>query len=325
MNITKEEFKSINTKQNIFEYTLTNKNGLRIKIINYGSTISSIEIPTVNGLQNIVLGFNNLDNYLSFEYIENCPYFGATIGRFANRINKGQFILNNKKYQLYCNQQPHHLHGGKVGFDKKFWDAEIIHGEKNTSFLKMTYISPDMEEAFPGNVKINIIYSLTEDNQFTIEYFAVTDKATPINITNHTYFNLTGEKSSILNHRLKINADKYLITDERLIPTGEIKDVANTDFDFRKSKTIKQKFDNSFVLNKDNSLSVLSSPDEKVSVEIKTTQPSMQLYTGYYKTISGIALEPQAFPDAPNHANFSSCVLNPNDTYYQKTKYKFNF
>lgn len=323
-------------------YTLKNENGIVIKITNYGGIITEILTPDRNGkLGNIALGFDNLEQYLAGH-----PNFGALIGRYGNRIAGAQFTLDGVTYQLNANNGPNTLHGGIVGFDDVLWDAEVI-GCDERAVLKLTYLSPDGQEGYPGNLKATVSYELLMDKLF-ITYEAETDKATVVNLTNHTYFNLAGE-GTILDHILYINASKYTPVNEELIPTGELAFVEGTPFDFRKPRAIGERFDelgndpvgydHNFVLDGSEGEQILAAKvlDPKTGryVEVLTTEPGMQFYTGNFldgslasgKTVfeqhSGLCLETQHFPDSPNQPDFPSTVLRPGEKYITQTIFKF--
>ncbi len=328
----------------VFLYTLTNKNGVQVKISNYGGTITSWITPDKSGTaSSIVLGFDSLQGYL-----QKPPYFGATIGRYGNRIAKGKFSIGKTGYTLATNDGPNHLHGGLKGFDKVVWDAAPP--VDSVPSLTLNYLSKDGEEGYPGNLKVTVKYTLTDDNELKLDYTATTDKPTPVNLTNHSYFNLTGNAShTILKHVLQINADNYTPVDSTLIPTGEIKPVKNTSFDFTSAKAIgaridsvKGGYDHNFVLNrKDGSLqqvAVLSDSLSGRKLEVFTTEPGLQFYSGNFldgklKTPAGIAiqqhaalcLETQHFPDSPNKPNFPSTILEPGKEYHSETVYKVSW
>ena len=325
-------------------YTLTNKNGVQVKITNYGGIVTSWITPDKNGAKSdIVLGFDSLQGYLSKP-----PYFGAIIGRYGNRIGKAQFKLDGNTYKLAANNGVNSLHGGEKGFDKVVWDATA--SSDNTS-LTLNYLSKDGEEGFPGNLKVTVTYTLTDDDELLIQYDAETDKATPVNLTNHSYFNLTGDVSNtILNHTVWIDADKFTPVDNTLIPTGELKPVKGTPFDFTTPHRIGERiesvpgaapggYDHNFVLNnQDNSLKLVAYVTDSVSgrkLEVFTTEPGLQFYTGNFlngsiisrdgKAInknSAFCLETQHYPDSPNKPDFPSVILNPGDKYHTETKYK---
>ncbi|MBK6281580.1 MAG: galactose mutarotase [Draconibacterium sp.] len=273
-------------------FTLKNENKLVVKIASYGAIITSIEMPDISGnVENIVCGFDKLETYISDEYLGSYPYFGAIIGRFGNRIAKGNLEIDGKLYKMAINNGPNHLHGGKIGFDRRLFDAEVFENEKEIG-VKLTYLSPDMEENYPGNLKVICIYTLNNKNELGIEYIAETDKTTVVNLTNHTYFNLTAGKENILNHELELTATKMTeMTDQ--IPTGKIIPVAGTPFDFNISKKINHRmsevpmgYDDNFVLdNESGKLKYIGTLKETKSgrkVEVLTTQPGVQVYTGYW-------------------------------------------
>lgn len=341
MEIKKELFGKIGEKE-VYLFTLENKAGIKLQVTNYGGIVTSIIVPDKNDkFDDIVLGYDSLKGYL----IET-PYFGAIVGRCANRISYGKFTLDGKEYQLATNEGVHHLHGGIEGFDKKIWEPSAF-VDDSSSNLKLTYHSPDGEEGYPGNLDVTVVYTLTNDNKFQIEYTAKTDKATPINLTHHTYFNLAGTSGrNILDHILMIDADKYCVTNPDLTPTGEIRDVANTNMDFRTPITIGARigmvaggYDHNYVLNnhgKFGKVAELYDPKSGRDIEVFTTEPGIQFYSGnfldgsivgeyglVYQKNYGLCLETQHFPDSPNHPNFPNNILRPDETYKQLTIYKF--
>ena len=326
-------------------FTLENDKKLTVKITNYGGIITSIVMPDKNGdVENVVCGFSKLEDYLSDEYLGSYPYFGALIGRFGNRIAKGHLEIAGKVYEMAINNGPNHLHGGKIGFDRRLWDAKPFEKE-NAVGVELSYLSPHLEENYPGNLKVKCVYSLNNNNELVIEYFAETDQPTVVNLTNHSYFNLTGGKENILNHKLKLNANKMTVMEEQ-IPTGEIVSTDDTPFDFSEFKTFKQDldklptgYDDNFVLDNDEgklkSAGTLKEEKSGRQIDVSTTQPGMQLYTGYwipeltidgekkFGSYSGVALETQHYPDTPHHEKFPSTLLLPGETYDEKTVYKF--
>ncbi len=344
MKIEKQPFGILPDGAEAQIFTLSNNN-ISVKITNYGAIITGIEMPGKNGeIENIVCGFKKLDTYLSSEYLGSYPYFGAIIGRFGNRIAKGNLVIEGKTYQMAINNGPNHLHGGKIGFDRRLFEAETFQTE-NEIGLKLTYNSPDGEENYPGNLKVICIYSLNEKNELGIEYHAETDKTTVVNLTNHSYFNLTGGKENIMNHELFLNATQITEMVEQ-IPTGKIVDVKGTPFDFTTPKKINHAidkmpmgYDDNYVLgNETGELKLIGWLKENNSgrkVEVYTTQPGMQVYTGYWNPeliidgekkfgrFSGIALETQHYPDSVNQPGFPSTLLHPGEKYLQKTVYKF--
>lgn len=328
-------------------YTLTNTNGMTAKVMTYGAILTELDVPDRDGkLGDVVLGFDNLKDYLAGH-----PYFGATVGRVANRIAKGRFKLDGKEYKLATNNGPNALHGGVKGFDKVVWRGEPDSLPDGVA-VKLTYLSRDGEEGYPGTLTATVVYTLRNDNSLLIEYEAKTDKATPVNLTNHTYFNLAGAKSGdILGHNVTLFADKYTPTDDTLIPTGEIKPVKDTPLDFTKPTRIGARieqlkgdpggYDHNFVLNKDGKELALAARVHEAktgrTMEMLTTEPGVQFYTGnfldgkqtgrggvVYKKHGGFCLEAQHFPDSVNHADFPSMILQPGQTYRQTTIYKFS-
>jgi len=323
-------------------FTLTNKKGTVVKVSNYGLIITEIHTTDRNGkLGNIVLGFDNLA-----QYQKGHPFFGAIAGRVANRIAKGKFTLEGKEYALAVNNGPNHLHGGKKGFDKQVWEAKPL-AEKNA--IEFHYVSKDGEEGYPGNLDVTVTYTLTDDNELRIDYRAKTDKATPINLTNHSYFNLAGSGDT-LGTEMFINADRYTAVDNTLIPTGELAPVKGTALEFTKPKPMAdgieelKKFpggyDHNFVLNSGGNKLGLAArayePKNGRVLEVHTTEPGVQLYNGIgldgklvgvggvsYVKYGGFCLETQHFPDAINQPSFPSVVLKPGDTFKSTTIFKF--
>lgn len=339
--IKKEKWGNVDGKD-ISLFTITNQNGIIIKLCNYGGIITSISTPNKEGrLDDIVLGYDKLD-----DYIKEHPYFGAIVGRYANRIAKGKFILDSDRYELAVNNGINHLHGGIKAFDKMIWDAIEFKNSKEAG-IELSYISADGEEGYPGNLVVKVTYSLTNENELIIKYHATTDKATPVNLTHHSYFNLTGSMDQdILNHNLWINADRYTPVDSMLIPTGTFEDVTNTPMDFRKKTIIGKRieqveggYDHSYVLNGGSELKKAAELSEKSTgrkIEVFTTEPGMQFYTGnfldgsligkneiIYKKHCGLCLETQHFPDSPNQPKFPNTILRPGEIFSSKTVYKF--
>ncbi len=336
--------------KNVDQYTLTNKNGIVLKVTNYGGIVTSLMLPDRNGVMgDVTLGYNDVDSY-----VKNTPYFGAIIGRYGNRIGKGKFTLDGKEYTLQVNNGQNTLHGGIKGFDKVVWDAKEVKG-KGAAGVEFTYISKDGEEGYPGTLQAKVVYWLTDDNTWKIEYTATTDKPTVVNLTNHAYWNLAGAGSDILGHELTLNADTYTPVDEGLIPTGELPSVEGTPMDFRKPTAIGARinqdfeqlifgkgYDHNWVLNqkKPGEMSLaatLYDPKSGRVVEISTQEPGIQFYSGnfldgtitgkngtVYKHRTGLCLETQHFPDSPNKANFPSTVLKPGETYKTVTVHKFS-
>ena len=337
--ISKESWGNVDN-DSVYLYTLTNAKGTVVKITNYGGIVTSFVTEDKAGNKsNIVLGFDSLAGYL-----EKPPYFGALIGRYGNRIGDATFTLDGKEYTLAANNGKNALHGGLKGFDKVVWTPTVMNDTIPT--LMLSYMSKDGEEGYPGNLKVMVHYTLTNDDELKIEYSATTDKATPVNLTNHSYFNLTGDvNNTILGHTLMIAADHYTPVDTTLIPTGEIKAVKGTPFDFTAAKPIGKDidsvpggYDHNFVLNnKDGSLQKVAVLADSVSgrtLEVYTTEPGLQFYTGNFLdgkfTVNGtpvkyrtaLCLETQHFPDSPNKPEFPSTILQPGTTYQSTTIYK---
>jgi aldose 1-epimerase len=326
------------------QFTLSNKNGMTVKIINYGATVTDVLVSDSTGkTTDVVLGFDDLDGYL-----HNTSYFGCIVGRYANRIAKGKFTLDKKTYSLATNDNGNHLHGGTVGFDKVIWQATPIRMTDGTALL-LKYTSKDSEEGYPGTLTALVTYTLTNNNELKIAYEATTDKSTPVNLTHHSYFNLAGAgNGDILQHQMMINADKFTVVDKHLIPTGVLQNVIGTSLDFTSPHTIGERianveggYDHNFVLRKtSNSLSLAARVYEPTSgrmMEVYTTEPGLQFYSGNfldgntigkgstaYKKHFGFCLEAQHYPDSPNHPKFPSVILKPGDTYRQTTIYKFS-
>ncbi len=329
-------------------YTFTNESGASVSITNYGGAVTKIIVPDKNGaMADVVLGFDKIEGYLGDN-----PFFGCITGRYANRIAKGKFSLDGTDYTLATNNEPNHLHGGLKGFDKKIWQASIGNNGSNPT-LTLTDTSPDGEEGYPGNLKSSVTYTWTQDNALRIDYQATTDKATVVNLTNHSYFNLAGEGTqSVLDHELQLNAAHYTPIDSTSIPTG-IEPVAGTPFDFTKSTPVGERieqdhpqlknghgYDHNYVLKKEKSdklitAAIVKDPNSGRTLTVQTTETGIQLYTGnflkevagkdghVYKKNSALCLEAQTFPDSPNQKTFPSPILRPGETYTQTTIYQF--
>jgi aldose 1-epimerase len=346
-NMSKESFGKTPEGQEVHRFLLTNKNGLTAKVMTYGAILTELNVPDRSGkLADVVLGFDNLEGYLAGH-----PYFGATTGRVANRIARGKFTLEGKEYALATNNGPNHLHGGDKGLDKRVWTAEEVKSEAGPG-VGFSYRSPDGEEGYPGNLDIQVTYVLTDQNELKIDYQATTDKATPVNLTNHSYFNLAGAgDGDILGHELMIAADRYTPVDATSIPTGEILAVKGTPMDFTQPMAIGARigqltgepggYDHNYVLNGQNGSLALAArvydPKSGRVLEISTTEPGIQLYTGnyldgkltgkggkVYKKRYGLCLEAQHYPDSVHHPHFASIILKPGATYKQTTVHKFS-
>lgn len=344
MSLEKSLFGKTQTGQEAQLFTCTNKNGLVLKLTDYGATVVAVETPDRSGKRaNINLGF---DNVRGFE--GDHPYFGATVGRFANRIAKARFTLDGKEYTLAANNGPNHLHGGLKGFNRVMWRAEEVKTGDEVG-VRFSYLSPDGEEGYPGNLKVTALYTLNNDNELKMEFTATTDKATVLNLTNHNYWNLSGAYTgSIYDHVLMIAADKYVPTDETLIPTGGTASVQGTPLDFTTPKPIGQDirkidtdpvgYDHCYVLRSQSGTLALAArvkdPDTGRVMEVYTTQPGMQLYTGNFLTGKeaeggarqhhAFCLETQHLPDSPNQKDFPSTVLRPGETFKETTVHKFS-
>lgn len=333
-------------------FTLKNKAGMTVKATNYGAIITSILVPDRDGaLADVALGYDRLEDYTN---AVDKPYFGAVVGRYGNRIAGGAFTLDGETYSLLKNNGENHLHGGAIGFDKVVWDAEY---DQAANRLALTYQAKDGEEGYPGNLRVSVTYTLTEDNELIVDYHATTDRATPVNLTQHSYFNLKGEgEGQILDHELMLNASRYTPVDETLIPTGELSPVAGTPFDFTTSKAIGRDieqdheqlafglgYDHNWVLDKDgqeDGLTLAARVIEPTSgrvLEVRTTQPGVQFYCGNfldgrlrgksgrpYLHRGGFCLETQHFPDSPNQPNFPSKILRPGEEYQSRTVFAFS-
>ncbi|HVF21555.1 MAG TPA: aldose epimerase family protein [Pyrinomonadaceae bacterium] len=332
MQISKRQF-GVADDQDVSLYSLTNDNGVEVSITNYGGAVVSLKAPDRDGeFADVVLGFETLE-----EYVTNPLYFGGLIGRHANRIGLGKFWLNGTQFQLTQNNGANHLHGGAKGFDKHVW--QVV---DDTSALRLEYFSPDGEEGYPGNLKAEVTYTLSPDNELKTEYTATTDRETIVNLTNHSYFNLAG-RGEILGHELTLHAGAFTPVSKELIPTGEIKPVQDSEMDFRKGRPIAHGgYDHNFALSNYDRSSLqpaarLYEPKCGRVLEILTTEPGMQFYSGnfldgsfngkggvVYYQYTGLCLEPQHFPDAPNHANFPSTVLRPGEVYRHVSVYRFS-
>jgi len=331
-------------------FTLTNARGTEVRATNYGGIIVSLRVPDRAGRPgDVVLGYESLDGYLKAT-----PYFGAIVGRYGNRIAKGAFTLDGHTYRLVTNNGPNHLHGGTRGFDKVVWKADPFEGAAGVGVV-LSYTSPDGEEGYPGNLNARVTYTLTDRNELAFEYVATTDKATPVNLTQHSYFNLAGEGTrDVLDHQLTIDADRFTPVDATLIPTGVLAPVAGTPFDFRKPAAIGARigqkdeqlvfgggYDHNFVLNRKGPGPVrvirVAEPTTGRVMEVSTTEPGVQFYTGnfldgsitgkgghVYRRRYGLCLETQHFPDSPNHPSFPSTILRPGEEYRSKTVLAFS-
>lgn len=348
--IEKKLYGTLPDNNQVFLYTLKNSSGMKVEISEFGAAVVSLYVPDREGnLADVVLGYDSLSGY-----VNGSSYFGAIVGRYGNRIAKGKFTMDGKDYQLTVNSGTNHLHGGAKGFDKVSWKGEPIESETDPA-LKLTYVSKDGEEGYPGTATVIVTYTLTNDNELRIDYEGSTDKTTILNPTHHSYFNLAGNlKNKILDHELMINAETFTPVDGNLIPTGELRQVENTPFDFRKPQKIGSRinekdeqlkfglgYDHNWVLNdyyKGVRLAAdLYDPQSGRYMEVLTDQPGLQFYSGNfldgsaigknsiaYAHRTGLCLEAQIFPDSPNKKNFPSAVLKPGEIYRQTTIYKFS-
>jgi aldose 1-epimerase len=346
--ISRQPFGETKEGKPVYLYTLRNQHGAEARISNYGGLVISLKVPDRNGkLGDVVLGYDKLSDYL-----KDSPYFGALIGRYGNRIAKGKFTLEGKEYTLATNNYPNALHGGIKGFDKVVWEAAFIAGVEGPS-LKLSYLSKDGEEGYPGNLSVTALYTLTHDNALKLEFAATTDKDTVVNLTHHSYFNLAG-KGTILNHVVMIPADKFTPVDSTLIPTGELKAVDGTPFDFRKPTAIGARinqddeqlkfgkgYDHNWVINKPPGqfglMARVTEPTTGRVMEVYSDEPGLQFYSGnfldgtlkgkggwVYQFRDGFCMEPQHYPDSPNKPEFPSVVLKPGQTFRNTIVYKFS-
>lgn len=351
-SVVQKAFGKTNDGETVQNFQLTNKNGMVATVSTYGATLISLMVPNADGNKtNIVLGFDNIE-----QYQRESPYFGSTVGRVANRIAGGEFELDSQKYKLAINNGPNTLHGGLKGFDKRIWRAEPFESQSERG-VAFSYVSADMEEGFPGKLTASVKYTLTDDGEIKIDYEARTTKPTPINLTNHSYFNLRGAgNGDVLAHQLMLYADKYTPVDETLIPIGVLKDVEGTPMDFRHATAIGAHigkvsggYDHNYVLNKStlDASGIASNPEVILAAEVRepesgrrllmyTSEPGVQFYSGNfldgsvignggtYKKHYGFCLEAQHFPDAVHHKNFPSVILEPGEVYRQTTIYKLS-
>lgn len=350
VSITSSDFGTAASGEKVSKYTLENKNGIQVDIITYGGRITSLRTPDKDGnMENVVLGFDSIE-----QYQKDNPFFGALIGRYGNRIAKGKFSLEGTEYMLAQNNGQNSLHGGEKGFDKRVWDAKTEEHDDSVKLI-LTYLSKDMEEGFPGNLSTTVTYTLNTDNSLDVLYEAKTDKTTVVNLTQHAYFNLSGDFSNtILDHIVEIDADTFLPVDSGLIPTGELAPVESTPFDFREAKLVGKDinadnkqielgggYDHCWVLNDQStgyrSVATAYHPETGRNLEVLTDEPGIQFYTGNfldgtllapnngtYAKRSGFCLETQHYPDSPNQPQFPSVTLEPGEAYSTKTTFKFS-
>jgi aldose 1-epimerase len=348
IEISRKPFGQTADGKEVYLFTLRNASGAEALISNYGGLVTSLKMPDRSGrISDVVLGYDNLA-----DYIKETPYFGALIGRYGNRIARGKFTLDGQDYHLATNNYPNTLHGGVKGFDKVVWEPTLLTTPQGAS-LKLTYLSKDGEEGYPGNLSVTVVYTLTEDNALKVEYTATTDQDTVVNLTQHSYFNLAG-KGTILDHVVMIPADKFTVIDSTLIPTGELRPVQGTPFDFRKPTPIGARinqddeqlkfgkgYDHNWVVNKPlgefGLMARVTEPTSGRVLEVLSSEPGLQFYSGnfldgtlkgkggqVYQFRSGFCMEPQHYPDSPNRPEFPSVVLKPGQTYHNTIVFRFS-
>lgn len=344
MRVIKDAFGALPGGAAVEIYTLTSSSGVEARLMTYGAILVSLKAPDRSGkLDDIVLGHDSLDGY-----VKQSPYFGAIVGRYGNRIARGRFALGGVHHQLATNDGPNHLHGGVRGFDKVVWEAEPLR-EADAVGVRFRYLSRDGEEGYPGNLDVTVTYRLTNADELRIDYEATTDRATPVNLTHHSYWALAGQGSrDILDHELTLDADRYVVVDEALIPTGELRDVRGTPFDFTSPRAIGERiaevpggYDHSFVLRSGGGPMALAArlhePTTGRVMEIATTEPGIQLYSGnfldgtitgkggrVYRKHHGLCLETQHLPDSPNRPEFPSTILEPGEMFRSATIHRFS-
>lgn len=350
MKIKKENFGQLSDGRNVDIFTISHPGGSEVKITNYGAALVSVKVPDKNGIfEDVLLGFDELEKYEKIR-----AYYGAIVGRYGNRIGKGKFTIDGKEYQIPINDGENSLHGGFNGFDRQLWEVKDFSVDTG-AYVKLYYFSKDGEEGYPGNMEVTVVYRFTLDHEIKIDYVMTTDAKTVKNVTNHAYFNLSGNvRKDILDHQLMLNAETFTPVDKGLIPTGEIRSVKNTPFDFRQPKAIGEHinveneqlkfglgYDHNWILsNVDDKLKLAGSiyePESGRFMEIFTTEPSIQFYSGnfmdgshaghsgkVYQYREAMCLETQHYPDSPNHSNFPSTLLNPGEIYRSSTIYKFS-
>jgi aldose 1-epimerase len=347
-DVTSAPFGQTDDGKPIELYTLSNQHGMKVAIATYGATVINLIVRDRDGKpDDVALGFDTIQPYFT-----QSPFFGSTIGRYANRIAKGRFQLDGQTYQIPINDPPNALHGGPIGFDKQLWKARVI--SSSPASLELTLRSPDGDQGFPGNLDVSVTFTVTDQNELQMSYQATTDKPTIVNLTNHTYFNLAGAgNGNILAEILRINADKYTPCDDTQIPTGEIKSIADTVVDFRTPKAVGARlavkdptsnpirYNENYVLNQGSKVGLnlaaeLYDPESGRVLEVLTDQPGLEFYTGsflngmrgkggkLYEPYYALCLETQHYPDSPNHSNFPSTALRPGETYKTETIYRFS-
>ncbi|TRX59976.1 galactose mutarotase [Fulvivirga sp. M361] len=347
MQIKKRHFGTYQD-QNIDQYILTNNQGMRVKIITYGATITSMTIPGERGDLDLVCGFDTLEGYFSAAYSKNAPYFGCTVGRYASRIKDGKFSLNGIDYTLAVNDGSNHLHGGVKGFDKKVWRAEVMQDREEPRVV-MFLSSPHLEEGYPGNVEVEVSFGLNHKNELSIRYSAVTDQATPLSLTNHTYFNLSGFKHTIENHKAIIFSDKHLAPDQTNVPVGAVENLSGSPADLSGGKLLKSAFEgletgfeHYFLFDKKwgerTKAAMFTDTDTGRTLEIETTEPGMLFYSGYftsdelrresgpqYGKYRGFCCETHRYPNGPNIKNAPGSITGPGEKYTSETIYRLGW
>lgn len=353
--VEREPFGLTPSGDSVDVYTVSNGEGMEMRVTNFGGIIVFLAVPGREASEDVVLGFDSLEGYTDTAYEQANPYFGAIIGRYGNRIDDAQFSLNGQTYTLDANNGPNHLHGGEPGFDELIWTAEPFETADSAGVV-LRRVSPDGEEGYPGRLEAEVTYALTRGNALSISYRATSTKPTPVNLTQHSYFNLEGEgDGTILDHELTIQADSFTPVDSTLIPTGEYRSVDGTPFDFREPTPIGARidaenrqleiaggYDHNFVVSREEGdtlrqVARLYAPESGREMEILTTEPGLQFYSGNfldgsltgksgaaYPKHAGLALETQHFPDSPNQPNFPSTILRPGETYTSRTVYRFS-
>ena len=336
-NCVAKVFGALPDGRGVNAYTLSNSGSMEVTIINYGATITSLKVPDENGsITDVVLGFDTIEDYINSFSLPGAPYFGSVVGRYAGRIKSATFNIDGQQYNLAANNNGNTLHGGKIGFSRKYWQMQHLHGGENPS-VTLRYISPDDEENFPGELTVDVTYTLTETNELNVSYRATTTKPTVVNLTQHSYFNLEGHSGLIEAQELNVQSSKILELEPDGIPTGNIIDVNGSDLDFTHPAPCPQSIDNSFIItNHNHPAASLYSSLTGIKMTVYTNQPSVHIYVGGncfnkikgkdgvdYSSTSGICFETQNYPDAPNQPGFPDSVLRVGDTYVHETRFAF--
>lgn len=349
LTISQLDFGEYN-KEKVHLFTLENANGMQVKIMNYGATVTSIILPDAQGNKsNIAAGFDTFSGYFSEEYKKNAPYFGGIIGRYASFIKNSEFVLEGKQYQLANNLAPHHLHGGVKGFDKQLWQITKVDKNETEVSVSFSLFSGDGDESYPGNVNITVIYALTNENELSINYLAETDKSTPLSLTNHTYFNLNGFKRDILDHEIQIHSEYFLTPDETSVPDGKLTAVKGTAADFNYMKPLRVAFqelptgfEHFYIFNNEQAkllkIAQVNDPASGRSMEVYSTEPGTLLYTGRYTSnelkredgtqygqFKAFCFETSKYPNGPNIKNSPRSILKAGEQYNETTTFKFSW